>query len=400
MSPTKISGLPTWTVTTDDYIVFVDQADNTTKKAPVSGLPVGSGDVVWPASSTDNAVARYDSTTGKIIQNSGVTISDENNIYVNNFFGALQSTVSAGGTTILTVGSARSQTLTGSTTQTFQLPDATTLPLTAIFDFNNNSASSLFIKNAGGTTLYTVPAGGVVNSSVIVNTTANGTWDFSAQAPASVTWGSGITGLVMNSVLSTSPSIASWASSSTVPAFIPQRGTANTGIGGDSTHVYAIVGGVARATVSASGITTSNIELGNTTDTTVSRVSAGVIAVEGVTIPSISSTDTLTNKRITKRLVSTTQSATPAINTNNGDIFTITGLAQAITSFTTNLTGTPVEWDLIMIQITDNGTARAITWGASFTATTVALPTTTVISTKLRVLFQWNWSTWSCIASV
>lgn len=43
-----------------------------------------------------------------------------------------------------------------------------------------------------------------------------------------------------------------------------------------------------------------------------------------------------------------------------------------------------------MIQITDNGTARAITWGASFTATTVALPTTTVISTKLRVLFQWN----------
>lgn len=128
-----------------------------------------------------------------------------------------------------------------------------------------------------------------------------------------------------------------------MPAFIPQRGTANTGIGGDSTHVYAIVGGVARATVSASGITTSNIELGNTTDTTVSRVSAGVIAVEGVTIPSISSTDTLTNKRITKRLVSTTQSATPAINTNNGDIFTITGLAQAITSFTTNLTGTPVE---------------------------------------------------------
>lgn len=109
----------------------------------------------------------------------------------------------------MTVGSARSQTLTGSTTQTFQLPDATTLPLTAIFDFNNNSASSLFIKNAGGTTLYTVPAGGVVNSSVIVNTTANGTWDFSAQAPASVTWGSGITGLVMNSVLSTSPSIAS-----------------------------------------------------------------------------------------------------------------------------------------------------------------------------------------------
>jgi hypothetical protein len=36
----------------------------------------GSGDVVGPASATDNAVARFDATTGKLIQNSGVTIDD------------------------------------------------------------------------------------------------------------------------------------------------------------------------------------------------------------------------------------------------------------------------------------------------------------------------------------
>lgn len=36
----------------------------------------GSGDVTGPASSTDNAVVRYDLTTGKIIQNSVVIISD------------------------------------------------------------------------------------------------------------------------------------------------------------------------------------------------------------------------------------------------------------------------------------------------------------------------------------
>jgi len=34
------------------------------------------GDVVGPASSTDNAITRFDSTTGKLIQNSSVTISD------------------------------------------------------------------------------------------------------------------------------------------------------------------------------------------------------------------------------------------------------------------------------------------------------------------------------------
>ena len=108
---------------------------------------------------------------------------------------------------------------------------------------------------------------------------------------------------------------------------------------------------------------------------------------------------TITNKRV---VVVTTQSATPTINTDNGDIFQITGLAQAITSMTTNLSWTPVAWDMIMIQITDNGSARAITWWASFASTTVNLPTTTVISTMLRVLFQRNNANtaWDCIATV
>jgi hypothetical protein len=36
----------------------------------------GSGDVVGPGSATDNAIARFDTTTGKLIQNSAVTIAD------------------------------------------------------------------------------------------------------------------------------------------------------------------------------------------------------------------------------------------------------------------------------------------------------------------------------------
>jgi hypothetical protein len=38
------------------------------------------GDVVGPASSTDNAVVRYDGTTGKLVQNSGVAIDDSGNV--------------------------------------------------------------------------------------------------------------------------------------------------------------------------------------------------------------------------------------------------------------------------------------------------------------------------------
>lgn len=40
----------------------------------------GSGDVVGPASATDNAVPRYSTTTGKLIQGSGVIVDDSNNV--------------------------------------------------------------------------------------------------------------------------------------------------------------------------------------------------------------------------------------------------------------------------------------------------------------------------------
>jgi len=40
----------------------------------------GAGDVVGPSSATDNAIPRYDLTTGKLIQGSGVIIDDSNNV--------------------------------------------------------------------------------------------------------------------------------------------------------------------------------------------------------------------------------------------------------------------------------------------------------------------------------
>ncbi|MCA9329321.1 right-handed parallel beta-helix repeat-containing protein [Candidatus Saccharibacteria bacterium] len=40
----------------------------------------GAGDVVGPASSTDNALARFDSTTGKIVQDSNATLSDSGDL--------------------------------------------------------------------------------------------------------------------------------------------------------------------------------------------------------------------------------------------------------------------------------------------------------------------------------
>jgi len=159
------------------------------------------------------------------------------------------------------------------------------------------------------------------------------------------------------------------------------------------------IAGLVASTSTAIGV--GSVELGHASDTTIARVSAGVISVEGVTVPTISSTNTLTNKRITKRTGTTTSSATPTINTDNVDFYSITALAANITSFTTNLSGTPTEAQTLWIAITDNGSSRTITWGASFEASgTVALPTATTASTRMDVGFIWNTVTskWRCIA--
>lgn len=353
------------------------------------------GEYVTASAATASAVAQRDAS---------------GNIFFNNYAANSASTASAGSTTVLTVASARNQSLTGASNQTFQLPDATTLTLGKWFEFNNNSSGSLIITNNGGSTLYTLPAGGSVEVSTTSISTANGTWDFHALTPLAVTWSSGASGLIFNTVLSTTPQIHPGASSATAPAFVPQRAASTTGFGGDGTNLHAIIAGATSTTFNSTGlsvgtsgvITTGTIELGAASDTTIARSAAGVIAVEGVVIPSISSTNTLTNKRVTRRLTTTNApGATPTTNTDNVDIMNFTGLNTAITSMTTNLSGTPNDGDLLEFRFLDDGTARAITWGATFAPTTVTLPTTTVISTCLRVLFEWRAasSKWECVAT-
>lgn len=111
-------------------------------------------------------------------------------------------------------------------------------------------------------------------------------------------------------------------------------------------------------------------------------------------------TATLTNKRITKRTGTTTSSATPTINTDNVDYFSITALAVDITSFTTNLSGTPTTGQTLWLAITGTAT-RGVTWGATFESSTVTLPTTTSGTNRLDVGFIWNevTSKWRCIAA-
>lgn len=127
----------------------------------------------------------------------------------------------------------------------------------------------------------------------------------------------------------------------------------------------------------------------------------GAATLAGASIVTYNGVETLTNKRITSRILAdSSNSTTPTINTDNYDMFIITGQSAAITSFTTNLTGTPTNGQKLWISITGT-TAITITWGAKFEASIAPLPTTTTTTARLDVGFVWNavTTTWRCIAT-
>ena len=106
---------------------------------------------------------------------------------------------------------------------------------------------------------------------------------------------------------------------------------------------------------------------------------------------------TLTNKRITKRVLSlATNAATYSVDTDNYDVVHITAQTVGITFSTT---GTPEDGDMFTLSVT--GTAAVtLAWGTMFEASTVALPTTTTGTTRLDIGFKWNTETskWRCLA--
>jgi len=119
-----------------------------------------------------------------------VVLRDANqNISVNRLNQSSTSTAAAAGITTLTAASTYSQILTGTGTQTFKLPDATTLTNTAVFQFNNNATGTLTITDYASATVGTISSGGAAEIALLSNGTVAGTWDVHAYIPENVTWG-------------------------------------------------------------------------------------------------------------------------------------------------------------------------------------------------------------------
>jgi hypothetical protein len=63
-------------------------------------------------------------------------------------------------------------------------------------------------------------------------------------------------------------------------------------------------------------------------------------------------------------------------------------------------TGTPVDGNKLMFRILDNGTARALTWDATYTVIGTTLPTTTTANktTYVGCVYNANNTRWDVVA--
>ena len=109
-----------------------------------------------------------------------------------------------------------------------------------------------------------------------------------------------------------------------------------------------------------------------------------------------SSTDTFTNKRITQRVITTTDDATAVINCAITDQYELSAVANA-TEFT--VTGTPTDGQKLLIRWKDAGAAKNLTF-TGFTAIGCTIPTTTVQSKWGYVFAVYNLAatTWHVLA--
>lgn len=427
------------------------------------GVGTGAGDVVGPATAVDSNIALFDTTSGELLKDAGkgvpagaiVGTTDTQTLTNKTLTSPVIGTISNTGTLTLPtatdtlVGRATTDTLTNKTLTSpvlttpalgtpasGTLTNCTGLPAAGLVASTSTAVGfgTVELGHASDTTLSRASAGRLAVEGVNV-VTVSSTDTLTNKTLTSPTLTTPALGTPASGTLTNCtglPASALVATTATAVGF----GTVELGHASDTTLSRSAAGvlaveGVDVVTLSATQTLTNKtltsptlttpalgtpasgtltnctglpasalvastsqavgfgtVELGHASDTTLSRSAAGVLAVEGVVVPTISSTNTFTNKRVTPRVGTTASSATPTPDADAHDHYTVTALAAGATFGAP--TGTPTDGQKLLIRVKDNGTARTLAFNAIFRAVGITLPTTTVISKTLYLGCVYN----------
>lgn len=251
---------------------------------------------------------------GTGVNNSGKTITLGGNLTTS---GAFATTLTATATTSVTLPTTGTlATLAGTETFTNKTLTSPTMTTPTLGVASATSVNKVAITAPATSATLTIADGKTL--------TASNTLTFTGTDASSVAFGAGGTVLYSGGALGT-----------------PSSGTLTNATG-------LPVSGITSSTSTALGV--GSIELGHATDTTIARSSAGVISVEGVVVPTVSSTSTLTNKTLTSPTInagalsgtfsgdhtlSGNVNITGALTLPNRPAFRVVGNGGAITATTT-----------------------------------------------------------------
>lgn len=254
---TNATGLPIVAGTTGTLTVARGGTGTTTSTGTVDVVLSTSPTLITPNLGTPSAVTLTNATgipnsattatssaTASTIMSRDASINTKVNEMVENF----STTVTAAGTTTLTVTSSPLQQFTGTTTQTVKLPDATTLSVGFYFTVLNRSTGAVTVNNNGSVLQKNVPT---ATQYIFICTnvgSANGTWDVSSDAgTGTVTSVSGTT----NQITSTGGNTPVLAIAS--PLTLPGAMTAGGAIAMGANKITGLANGTASSDAAAFG---------------------------------------------------------------------------------------------------------------------------------------------------
>ena len=374
----------------------------------------GGGDVTGPASSTDNAIARFDGTSGKFIQNSGVQINDLGEVNVGVWKGT-EIGIAYGGTAASTAVQARGNLLPSYTSNAGKVLAVNT----GATDVEWISAGGVGTVTSVGLTMpsgFSVSGSPVTSSGTLSVTTAiNGVVYGDGTGLAAATIGTGLsfsTGTLSNSAPMTYAGAgiavstgSAWGTSLTAPsgAIVGTTdiqtltnktisGASNTlsNIGNSSlTNSSVTVNGTA-ISLGASGTVTATatnaLTIGTGLSGTSYNGSAAVTVAIDSTVATLTGVQTLTNKTIsgasnTLSNIGNSSLTNSSVTVNGtaislGGSATVTAVNPNALTIGTGLSGTSYSGSAA-VTIAIDSTVATLTGSQTLTNKTLTNPTVT-----------------------